>query len=140
MNRPVSSRLLQGLIRPPLPPLNKGESYRKTEKPPRANPQRHLPYPSRVAFSLTARRRPIVGVGGCAGAEDGLADADDGCAFLDRDLIVARHAHGEFIQRYAVRRAVAEPVAEVAKPLEAGADAGCIAGEKRERHQPANAK
>src|SRR5690606_75857 len=56
------------------------------------------------------------------------------------DLIVARHAHGELVQRYAVRRAVAEPVAEVAKPLEAGADAGRIAGEKRERHQPANAE
>ena len=84
-----------------------------------------------------AAPRPIVAIRQCAGAEERLADADDGRAFLNGEFEVSRHAHGELavVERWTV---LTQNILDMAKALKAGAHSGFIAGEDRQRHEPPN--
>lgn len=76
-------------------------------------------------------------VGQSAGAEDRLADAHGGGAFLDGPFEIPGHAHGQFCEIRALRRVLAQLVAQRTQQLEAGAHMGLVRGKQGQRHQAA---
>lgn len=75
---------------------------------------------------------------GKARAIDRLADPHHGGAFLDGDLVVARHAHGQLVQAHAGRRFLPQAVAQGTQQHEALPYARGVGRQHRQRHQPAH--
>src|SRR6185437_13427070 len=83
--------------------------------------------------------RPIGVVRRLARAKDRLTDTHDGRAFLDREFIIAGHAHREIVHRDPVRNGLAQTIAEFTQTHEAWTHFRGILREQRQRHQPAHA-
>src|SRR5690348_3818177 len=96
--------------------------------------------PDAAASALRRRLAAIQPVGNArflASTEDRLPDTDNGRTFLDREFVVAGHAHRQLVHRGAVRCILAQPIAQFAQAREARAHFCRVVGEQRERHQAA---
>src|SRR5690606_34786795 len=69
---------------------------------------------------------PVMAVGQGAGAEDRLADAHRGGAFLDGPFEIPRHAHRQLGEVGTLGGILAQAVAQVTQQLEAGPHAGLV--------------
>src|SRR5690554_1196452 len=85
---------------------------------PRARP---TPVPSPLARSRSPRggARPVVTVRKVSSAEDRLTYPHEGRTFLDGDPEVTGHAHGQLVEREAVRRVLLQPCPQLTHGHEA---------------------
>src|SRR5712691_918392 len=67
--------------------------------------------------------------------ENCRADANDGCAFFDRDFVIVRHAHRKLAARVAERSSRTEFVAQLAQLSKERPHLFRFVKERRQRHQ-----
>ena len=95
----------------------------------------------RVFLRQAAGRRPRSASNrnpACCARRRWPAHAHHGGAFLDGDLVVARHAHRQLVQPDACGRVLAQPVAQRAQQHETLAHALGLGREQRQRHEAAH--